>query len=139
MRNRRPRLSLLFVGGALLLLAAIYVGQRLGDGVLTQATERQVPVVSPSSTPIAESSDPAREQNWRREKVISVATDPAFPDPRATPKPTPTPAPTPVPTPKPTPTPTPTSVYSSPPLPLPIASHAPGETEPPNASPLPSP
>jgi hypothetical protein len=72
-----------------------------------------------------------------------VATDPAFPDPRATPKPTPTPRPTANPT-IPPPTGPPTAerllpdvpVYTSPPLPIPIASHAPDdvETEPPDAN-----
>lgn len=138
MPSRRPRLSLLFVGGAVLLLVAIAIGERLGDRVLMQATERQVPVAGPRPTPVVVVTDPAREASWRRERVISVATDPAFPDPRVTP--VPTPRPTPVPTARPTPTPIPpplppASSYTSPPLPIPIVSHDPGENN--AASPTP--
>jgi hypothetical protein len=136
-RSRRPRTSLTLIAGAVLLLLAIAVGQRLGDRVLSDATEHRIPILGPVTTPVPVASD-ANDQNWKHEQVVSVATDPAFPDPRAT-RP-PTPKPTPPPTPKPTPTPAPTPSYSSPPLPIPIVSHAPGEvqTEPP-VSPPPSP
>ncbi len=137
MRSRRPGTSLTLIGGALLLLVAIAVGQRLGDSVLRQATEQRTTVSNLIMTPVPQTSDdPFQARNWKREQVVSVATDPAFPDPRATPKPTPTPRPTANPTiPPPTIPPTPEEslqkapVYTSPPLPIPIASHAPEETD----------
>ena len=144
MRSRRPGTSLTLIGGALLLLVAIAVGQRLGDSVLRQATETRTTTESLIMTPVPQpSADPFQARNWKREQVVSVATDPAFPDPRATPKPTPTPRPSANPTvPPPTAPPTPEKllpeepVYTSPPLPIPIASHAPDdvETEPPDAN-----
>jgi hypothetical protein len=140
MHSRRPRQAMLLVGGGLILLIAIGIGQRLGDRVLSQATDRHSPIVGIHTTPVPGSTDPAIK-NWRRDQVVSVATDPAFPDPRVTPPPTPRPTP-----PPPTPTQSPTPpragpAYTSPPLPLPIASHLPGETEtePPQATPTPLP
>ncbi len=145
MRSRRPATSALLVIAALLLLVSIALGQRLGEGVLRQATEQRSDEAESIMTPVpAASQDPfrARARNWKREQVVSVATDPAFPDPRATPKPTPRPTPTANPTiPPPTPPPAQAArsgdkpVYTSPPLPLPIASHGPQdiETEPPDA------
>ncbi len=143
MRSRRPGTSLLLVGGAVLLLISIVVGQRLGDSVLKGVTEQRDSEAGPIMTPVPLVSDePGTARNWKREQVVSVATDPAFPDPRATPKPTPTPTPTANPT-----VPPPTAppivhivpakpAYTSPPLPLPIASHGPEEvdTEPPDAN-----
>ncbi len=144
MRNGRPGTSITLIGGALLLLVAIVVGQRLGDRVLRTATEQRTTNSGLLMTPVPQASDdPFQARNWKREQVVSVATDPDFPDPRATPKPTPTPRPTPVPTiapPTATPTPEPAvdqaPLYTSPPLPIPIASHAPEETEtePPDAN-----
>lgn len=141
MRSRRPGTSLTLIAGSLLLLVAIAVGQRLGDSVLRQATEQRTTAATFIMTPVPQASDdPFQARNWKREQVVSVATDPAFPDPRATPKPTPTPRPTANPTiPPPTAPPTAGSLlakplYTSPPLPIPIASHAPEdiETEPPD-------
>ena len=77
----------------------------------------------------------------RRRHVTSVATDPAFPDPRMTPEPTIAPTLRPVPKATPTPTlppppPEPTDVdqapYTSPPLAFPLVKHSPGETSPPD-------
>jgi fused signal recognition particle receptor len=140
---RRPGTSVLLVAGAIVLLVSIMIGQKLGDRVLLQ-TERRVPIGEALVTPVPEvqptNQGPLR--NWKRDQVVSVATDPAFPDPRVTRPPTPTPAPRPKPKPTPTPQPEPTiepesAPYTSPPLPLPIASHAPDEieTEPPTLSP----
>jgi len=139
MHSRRPRQAITLVGSALVLLIAIAIGQRLGDRVLSQATDRHSPIVGPITTPVPGASDPV-VKNWRREQVVSVATDPGFPDPRVAPPPTPRPTPEPKPTPSPTP-PAPAPYYSSPPLPVPIVSHPPGETEtePPAATPSPAP
>ena len=136
---------MLLVAGALVLLVSIMIGQKLGDRVLLQ-TERRVPVGSALITPVpqVQPSNPGPLRNWRRDQVVSVATDPAFPDPRVTRPPTPTPRPQ-TPTPRPqTPTPLPptelpSSIYTSPPLPLPIVSHAPDETSPPEAATPPPP
>ena len=138
---------MLLVAGAVVLLVSILIGQKLGDRVLLQ-TERRIPIAGGAITPVpqAEPSANAALRNWKRLQVVSVATDPAFPDPRVTRPPTPTPAPA-VATPQPRPTaipeaatptpPPPDSTYTSPPLPIPILTHAPGETEtePPTLSP----
>jgi hypothetical protein len=135
--SRRPGLSALLVAGAVVLLVSILIGQKLGDRVLLQ-TERRVPVVGSGVTPVPE-ADPGNHgelKNWKRLQVVSVATDPAFPDPRVTRPPAPPPRPTPRPTPTPRP-PEPPGIYTSPPLPIPIVSHEPGaaETEPPTLPP----
>ena len=125
------------VGGALVLLVSILVGQKLGDRVLLQ-TEKRVPIVDAGVTPVptADASDRTFLKNWKRLQVISVATDPAFPDPRVTRPPAP-PAPAYTPPPRrttPVPVPTVGAIYTSPPLPIPLVSHNPGEveTEPPS-------
>jgi hypothetical protein len=128
----------LLVAGAVVLLVSILIGQRLGDRVLLQ-TERRAPIVPVAVTavPEADNGEHGELKNWKRLQVVSVATDPAFPDPRVTRPPAPPPAPL---TPRPTTSPPPAPVrgiYTSPPLPLPIVSHDPGavETEPPTLSP----
>lgn len=131
---------MLLVAGAVILLVSILIGQKLGDRVLLQ-TERRVPIAGSNLTPVPETQPTAQApiKNWKRQQVVSVATDPAFPDPRVT-RPTPRPA-TAAPTPKPTLTPAPfatnNAVYTSPPLPMPLVSHDPNEieTEPPLAVP----
>lgn len=140
--SRRPGLSLLLVAGAVVLLVSIVIGQKLGDQVLLK-TVRRGPVVGTVVTPIPEAVDSAHGElkNWKRLQVVSVATDPAFPDPRVTRPPAPpppvyTPPPFKPETPRPQPA-APHGLYTSPPLPLPLVSHAPGETEtePPTLSP----
>jgi hypothetical protein len=132
------------VAGALVLLVSILIGEKLGDRVLLQ-TERRVPVGTALVTPVPQTapSNPGPLRNWKRDQVVSVATDPAFPDPRVTRPPTPTPRPiarrkprTPNPT-FPAVLPPETGGYTSPPLPLPLVSHVPGEqeTEPPTLTP----
>ena len=77
-------------------------------------------------------------KNWKRLQVVAVATDPAFPDPRVTRTPSPRPAATPPPAPRTAlPAPTVKSVYTPPPLPIPIVSHDPNEVE--TEPPLPPP
>ena len=127
MHPRRPMTSAFLVACALTLLVAILVGEKMGERVIRQATQTAVvpTLVTPSPASTSEESGPVR--NWRRAQVVTVATDPGFPDPRVTPPPTPTPRPPK--TPKPTPTPTP----YVPPTPIPT----PTETETPVASPTP--
>lgn len=137
---RRPATSVLLVLGAVVLLISIVIGQKLGDKVLLQ-TERRVPIVGSGVTPVPEADASGRSdlKNWKRLQVVSVATDPGFPDPRVTRPPAPPPPPE---TPRPrrtaTPIPVPTvapvhSIYTSPPLPIPLVSHEPFpvDTEPP--------
>jgi hypothetical protein len=137
---RRPGFSLVLVLGAVVLLVSILVGQKLGDRVLMQ-TERRVPIAGMNLTPVPETNPTAQPpiKNWRRQQVVSVATDPAFPDPRVSRPPTPRP-PTARPTPQPTPSPgveAPAGIYTSPPMPIPLVSHDPNEieTEPPSPGP----
>ncbi len=140
--TRRPGFSAFLVAGALVLLVSILIGQKLGDRVLLQ-TEQRVPIAGSGVTPVpeAQSSDSGELKNWKRLQVVSVATDPAFPDPRVTPPPRPraTASPTPGPTPKPRPTAAPPSLYTSPPLPVPIVSHPPDEVDTPEPSEAPLP
>jgi hypothetical protein len=138
---RRPGFSIVLILGAVVLLASILIGQKLGDRVLLQ-TERRIPIAGATITPVPETNLTPQPpiKNWRRQQVVSVATDPAFPDPRVTRPGTPRPKPTAAPTPQPTPTPpttAPAGVYTSPPLPIPLVSHDPGEieTEPPAPTP----
>jgi hypothetical protein len=124
MRSRRPRTALAFVGLGVLLLLSVAVGQRIGERALFGSTERRVPAAAPLATPVpgASAEDRMVSKNWKRQQVVSVPTDPAFPDPRVTRPPTPSPKPSPV------PTPVPVRPYTSPPLPIPIVSHEPDET-----------
>src|ERR1700676_4321185 len=84
------------VGGALVLLVSILVGQKLGDRVLLQ-TEKRVPIVDAGVTPVptADASDRTFLKNWKRLQGVAVATHPAFPAPRATRPPPPPPPPPP--------------------------------------------
>jgi hypothetical protein len=131
------------VAMACVLLAAIAVGQRLGENTLFSATQRRLDVPDATITPVPDTTatdEPSLSKNWKRLQVVSVATDPAFPDPRVTPPPTPTPRPappTPRPTPSPKPTPPPDDLYTSPPLALPLASHEPDATTAPTPTPTP--
>jgi hypothetical protein len=122
MPSRRPRTALTLVGMGVLLLAAVAVGQQIGEHTIFGATERRVDIPPQTVTPVPEDvgTDEALLRNWKRLQVVTVATDPAFPDPRVTPTPSPTPRPTP--SPKPTPTPQPAELYTSPPMPIPMGS-----------------
>ncbi len=129
MRNRRPRTAVTLVGMGIVLLVAVVIGQQIGEHTIFGATQRRVEVPDQVITPVPEDTGGPNEaisRNWKRLQVVSVATDPAFPDPRVTPPPTPSPKPSP--TPKPTPSPTLIPLYTSPPLAIPIASHDPTES-----------
>lgn len=107
---RRPRTSLfLFICG-ITLLASIFIGERMGAHVLRRSTETTavVPeVTTPTPQPTLGQNGPIVD--WHHLQVVTVATDPGFPDPRVTKPPTPTPKPSPTPSPPPPP-PTPTPV-----------------------------
>jgi hypothetical protein len=130
MRSRHPRTAALFAGMGVVLLVAVVVGQQVGERTIFGATERRVVIPDLTVTPIPEDTgtDEAISRNWQRLQVVSVATDPHFPDPRVTPPPSPSPKPTRTPNAAIAPTPAvPSAGYTSPPLPLPIASHDPAE------------
>jgi hypothetical protein len=122
MPSRRPRTALTLVGMGVLLLAAVAVGEQIGEHTIFGATERRVEIPPQTVTPVPEDigTDEAVLRNWKRLQVVTVATDPAFPDPRVTPTPRPTPRPTP--SPKPTRSPNPAELYTSPPMPIPMGS-----------------
>ncbi len=56
--------------------------------------------MAPVPTASVDQAGPIRD--WRKLQVVTVATDPGFPDPRVTPTPSPTPKPTHTPSPEPT-------------------------------------
>ncbi|MGP6156130.1 MAG: hypothetical protein ACLPYS_01105 [Vulcanimicrobiaceae bacterium] len=129
-------LSTTLIAGAVTLLIAVAVGNAVGGRVIGQVIGR-VPALMPTPYPVLrnaplESAEPAPP---REEQVMSVATDPGFPDPRVTPEPEPPPTPRPTPTAAPTPSPNknpvaePSHWYSSPPLLVPLASPSPFSDE----------
>ncbi len=125
----RANLSITIVAAGIILLIAIAVGNEMGNRVLGQATERGPAILAtPVATPLGADAD-QNDPNWRHSRILSVATDPAFPDPRVTPEPPPPPPPTRPPTAAPTPSPTPTAAarapYTSPPLPIPLVTPSP--------------
>jgi hypothetical protein len=128
----RASLSTVLLVGAFVLLIAIGVGMNMGNRVLGQIGAH-VPV-QPTAVPAA-TEDPAQHDEitgLKHSTVMSVATDPGFPDPRVTPEPevpaTPRPRPTETLTPRPEKR-APGPAYTSPPLPLPLVTHTPGETD----------
>lgn len=87
-------LTLVLAAGAVVLLVAIAIGQRMGDRVLGQVTESTLPVVAlPTPEPYATAGPFGPD--WRRSETLSAAGDPRFPDPRVPPEPLPTPLPPP--------------------------------------------
>lgn len=137
MPNRRPRTALTLVGMGIVLLAAVAVGQQIGEHTIFGATERRVAIPEAVITPVPEDTggtDEAISRNWKRLQVVSVATDPAFPDPRVTPRPTPSPRPTPTSTPTPAPSTNPAVLYTSPPLSAPPAPATPESPQSPDVA-----
>ena len=138
--------------GIAVLVAAIAVGERAGDKVIGQVTEKRLDSIAPvtlTPAPVQKSASPYGP-NWKRTEVMSAATDPAFPDPRVPPVPPPTLPPPPKHTPTPLPTiatPTPTPNLNIPiwrreaplPTPTPVGSETPypGPSDSPSPSPQP--
>jgi hypothetical protein len=132
--HRRARLSVVLIAGGVVLLVAIAIGIAMGNRVLGQVAGR-VPSFSTTPVPLATASPgfAANVPIWKRTQVMSVATDPHFPDPRVTPEPevVPTKPPTPRPTHSPLPTPSADSEavpYTSPPMPIPLVTHGDDES-----------
>ncbi|MBC5802737.1 MAG: hypothetical protein GIX03_06980 [Candidatus Eremiobacteraeota bacterium] len=153
MMGPRAGLSSVLVLGAIVLLVAIAVGNGMGNRVLGQVAGRASDVATtplPLTTASPDAAGNPKSFSWKRRQVLSVATDPAFPDPRITPEPTPEPTarPTAPPTARPTPTPPPTprvtasprrSTYTTPPLLFPMGTHSPALEPSPAGSGLASP
>lgn len=103
--------------GIIVLVVGIALGERAGDRVIGQVTEKRLESIAPvtvTPAPQKKSTNPYGP-DWKRTDVMAAAGDPGFPDPRVPPAaiPTPTPAPKFKPTPSgapteaPSPTPTP--------------------------------
>lgn len=81
--------TLVLAAGAVVLLAAIGIGQRMGDRVLGQATEHALPSIAAVVTPEPYASSGPYGPDWKRSETLSAASDPRFPDPRIPPQPLP--------------------------------------------------
>ena len=128
-RSRRPQTSLFLALCGITLLISIFVGKKMGERVLGRTTETAVVVPAVTTTPVplaTQGPDSGPIRDWRKLQVVTVATDPGFPDPRVTPTPKPTPKPTRTPTPEPTPPPVVITPEGSPGLPS--GSPAPGQS-----------
>jgi hypothetical protein len=112
MNRQRWFASSLLATGVVVLLAAILIGEHMGDRVMMQTTEAQnsqngglapAPLVTPVAVPTTAPYGP----DWKVTQAMAAAPDPHFPDPRVPPVPIPTlkPSPSPSPTPKWTPNP----------------------------------
>ncbi|HEV7178717.1 MAG TPA: hypothetical protein VGN11_02535, partial [Candidatus Baltobacteraceae bacterium] len=98
-------ITVVLAAGVVVLIAAIAIGNRMGDRVLGRAASSgpaAMPIVTPAPTATTAPFGP----DWKRTQTLAAAPDPGFPDPRIPPKPLPTLEPTPSPAPK-TRTPTP--------------------------------
>lgn len=94
--------------GAVVLLVAVALGERMGNRVIGQATEQTLQSVVPTAvTPAPNATPQPYGPDWKRSQALSAAADPHFPDPRVPPVPLPTLPPTPKPKPTPSPTATP--------------------------------
>lgn len=127
--------TILLAAGAMLLLAAVAIGERMGSRVIGQATEQTLQSVTPQTvTPAPDASPQPYGPDWKRSQALSAAGDPHFPDPRVPPQPLPTPIPAPTAHPTPIPTPTP-----NPNIPIwrqqPFRTMSPAPTGPPPGSP----
>lgn len=78
--------------GVAVLVAAIAIGQRAGDKVIGQVTEKRLTSIAPVSVTPAPKQTNAGPYgpDWKRTDVMSAAEDPQFPDPRVPPLPPPT-------------------------------------------------
>ncbi len=140
--------TILLAAGAVVLLLAVGVGERMGNRVIGQATEQTLQSVVPQAvTPAPDATPRPYGPDWKRSQALSAAGDPRFPDPRVPPQPLPTlppatPKPRPVRTIPPTPTPNPNiPIWRQKPLPTvnPYATPAPEATEPGAPTPQPTP
>lgn len=96
--------------GIIALVVGIALGQRAGDRVIGQVTEKRLQSIAPVTVTPAPPKKRASQYgpDWKRTDVMAAAPDPGFPDPRVPVVPLPTPPPPPKHTPSPTEAPTPT-------------------------------
>ncbi|HZT12735.1 MAG TPA: hypothetical protein VFA29_08025 [Candidatus Baltobacteraceae bacterium] len=81
--------------GIVALIAGIAAGERAGDRVIGQVTEKRLDSIAPITvTPAPQRSTSPYGPDWKRTDVMAAAPDPMFPDPRVPPQPLPTPEPT---------------------------------------------
>jgi hypothetical protein len=89
-------LTVVLALGIVVLVVAIALGERAGDKVIGQVTEKRLTSIAPITvTPAPQGTVAPYGPDWKRTDVMAAATDPAFPDPRVPPVPPPTPTPTP--------------------------------------------
>jgi hypothetical protein len=120
----RAAFSQVLIAGGFVLLVAIGIGIAMGNHVLSQVAGRAPIAPTPVPIPTPTVGDSGNSAAWKHFTILSVATDPAFPDPRITPEPEVVAAPKRTPAPKPSPTRTATGFsvpYTSPPLPIPLS------------------
>jgi hypothetical protein len=138
----RAGFSQVLIVGGFVLLVAIGVGIAMGNHVLGQVAGQEPIAPTPVPIPTQPSAESGNSAAWKHLTILSVATDPAFPDPRITPEPEAVATPRRTPSPKPSPSPTPGTgaPYTSPPLPVPFATEGAtpeaevtGGSRPPNA------
>ncbi len=99
--------TVILAAGVLVLLAAILLGERMGDRVMVDAANGGSLGKTPFITPVPAPTTGAYGPDWKRTQALAAAPDPQFPDPRVPPKPLPTLPHTPTPMPSPTWTPNP--------------------------------
>ena len=143
----RRFLTVILTLGIGALILGIWLGERAGDRVIGQVTEKRLDSIAPVTvTPAPAQSTAPYGPDWKRTEVMAAATDPAFPDPRVPPAalPTATPAPkfrpTLLPTLSASPTPTPNMNLPiwrrNAPLPTPTPTPVPGPSLLPNGEPV---
>ncbi|HUA08584.1 MAG TPA: hypothetical protein VMA98_04865 [Candidatus Acidoferrales bacterium] len=102
MRPENRFATVLLAAGAVVLLAAIALGEHMGDRVMTEAVSSGNLGTTTLVTPVPTASPGPGGPDLRSSSTLSAAPDPHFPDPRIPPKPLPTverpPAPSPTPT-----------------------------------------
>jgi hypothetical protein len=107
MDSSKRFVTVVLAAGVVVLLAAIVLGERMGDRVMVEAADSGSLGTTPIVTPVPSPTSGPYGPDWKRTQALAAAPDPEFPDPRIPPKPLPTlaPSPTPSPTPKWTPNP----------------------------------
>jgi hypothetical protein len=85
-------LTIVLALGTLVLLAAVAIGQSMGDRVIGQVTEHRLNSLSTIDvTPPPLAATGPYGPNWQRTQALASAPDPGFPDPRVPPQALPTP------------------------------------------------
>ncbi len=89
-------ITLVLALGIVVLVAAIALGERAGDKVIGQVTEKRLTSIAPVTvTPSPQGTVSPYGPDWKRTDVMAAAGDPGFPDPRVPPEPPPTATPAP--------------------------------------------